>query len=120
MPDPTTAFFDDLRRRRHEPLLAHAHGAVRFRLAHDGHEDTWRVVIDGGDLEVTHADVPGDCEVRAGRETFDRVASGEDNALAATLRGAFVVEGNPELLVWFQRLLPAPARTHDHQRSVKR
>ena len=38
------------------------------------------------------------------------MASGKVNAMAAVLRGDLAVEGNAELLVLFQRLLPGPPR----------
>jgi hypothetical protein len=34
--------------------------------------------------------------------------TGETNALAAYLRGAVEVEGDPELLLRFQRIFPGP------------
>jgi hypothetical protein len=36
------------------------------------------------------------------------MAAGKVNAFAAALRGAIAVEGDPRLLVLFQRLLPGP------------
>ena len=44
--------------------------------------------------------------------TQDRIAGGEVNAMAAILRGAITVEGDPALLLMFQRLLPGP-QAHD-------
>jgi putative sterol carrier protein len=41
---------------------------------------------------------------------FDRVASGEMNALVAFLRGALELEGDRWLLLPFQRLFPGPPR----------
>jgi hypothetical protein len=39
---------------------------------------------------------------------FERVARGEANALAAALRGEIDVEGEPGLLMAFERLFPGP------------
>ena len=44
--------------------------------------------------------------MRADRKVFDAIVSGEMNALAATLRGAVVIEGDLGLLARFQRLFP--------------
>ena len=49
-----------------------------------------------------------DAVVRADRKVFDAIASGEMNALAATLRGAAVIQGDLGLLAGFQRLFPGP------------
>jgi hypothetical protein len=39
------------------------------------------------------------------------MAIGDVNALAAYLRGELALEGDPELLVLIQRVLPGPATT---------
>ena len=44
--------------------------------------------------------------MRADKAVFDRVASGEQNGMAAFLRGAIEVEGDQALLLPFQRLFP--------------
>ena len=51
-----------------------------------------------------------DCIVRADKAVFDRVASGEQNGMAAFLRGAIEVEGDQALLLPFQRPRPAQGR----------
>jgi putative sterol carrier protein len=103
----TTDLFESLRRRGHEPLLQRAHGTMRFELL-NGHTDRWTVAIDGGKVDVSHANRKADCEVRAAKHVFDAIASGETNAMAAVLRGAVTVDGDPELFVLFQRLFPEP------------
>jgi hypothetical protein len=37
---------------------------------------------------------------------FEQIVTGRENATAALLRGLIDVEGNPQLLVLFQRLFP--------------
>ena len=49
-----------------------------------------------------------DCIISAEKAAFDKVASGQTNAMASFLRGAMAVEGDPRLLVRMQRLFPAP------------
>ena len=56
---------------------------------------------------------PADCVLRADRKLFARMASGKVNAMAAVLRGAVTIEGDPRLLVLFQRLLPGPSVMSD-------
>jgi putative sterol carrier protein len=48
--------------------------------------------------------------VRVDRALFERIASGEVNAMAALLRGAIDVSGESSLLLALQRVLPGPAR----------
>jgi putative sterol carrier protein len=109
MPDVTAEFFEALRRRGPEPLLGNARGSLRIELTDPGRE-RWLVSIDGSNLTVSRKGGKADCIVRARKEVFDRVADGTQNAMAAMLRGELVVEGDPMLLVRFQRLLPSPPR----------
>ena len=46
--------------------------------------------------------------VRAVKDVFDCISKGEVNAFTAVLRGAMSIDGERELLVFFQRLLPPP------------
>ena len=109
MTDETTEFFESLRRRGHDPLLRHVTGTVAFDLR-NGHSDKWSLAIDKGDLAVTRAARKADSTLRADKALFEKILRGEVHALAAVLRGEVTVEGDPELLLMFQRLLPAPER----------
>jgi putative sterol carrier protein len=113
MADATTAFFDDLRLRGHEPMLEKVKATMRFDLAHADGTDRWFVAVDKGDIAVSRRNAKADCVVRADRALFDGLASGEVNAMAAMLRGAIGVEGEPQLMVLFQRLLPSPPGSRD-------
>jgi len=106
--DATSEFFDRLARRGPDPLLGGATGSVRFDLAHRGDVDHWRVALTRGETAVSRANVGADCVVRADKELFDAVASGEVNAMAALLRGELTAEGDLELLMRLQRLFPGP------------
>ena len=108
MGDATAEFFDGLARRGHEPLLAKTTGSLRVVVAGEGRTERWLVTVDHGDVAVSHRNATADCTVRADRKVFGRVVSGEANAMAAVLRGTLEVEGNPGLLVLFQRLYPGP------------
>jgi putative sterol carrier protein len=110
MPDATTEFFTGLAERGHEPLLEKAKGSLRFELVDDGRRARWLVEIDHGDLAVSHRNARADCVIRAERALFDRLATGEENAVAAVLRGDLGIDGNRQLIVLFQRLLPAPPK----------
>jgi len=108
MPDATAAFFEDLSNRGAEPLLGKIKATYRFDIADDGRTDHWLVGIDNGSLDVSHSAGDADCIISADKAAFDRVASGSTNAMASFLRGAITVEGDPRLIVRFQRLFPAP------------
>ena len=109
MTDSTAEFFHGLGGRGHEPLLGKATGTVRFDLVDGGRTVRWLVTLDKGDVSVSRKNVAADCVVRADRTLFDAMASGDVNALAAYLRGELTIEGDPELLVLIQRVLPEPA-----------
>lgn len=104
----TEDFFAELGRRGHEPLLAKASGRMRFEITQGPRTERWCVAISRGDIAVTTEDVEADTVVRADRELFDRFASGQENMMAAILRGELLVEGDLPLAVLFQRLLPGP------------
>jgi SCP-2 sterol transfer family len=111
MSSALTDFLAGLAARGHEPLLAKTTGRVCFEVVDDDREERRLVSIDNGHVDVVAGDIGADCTLRATREVFDRVATGEVNATAAVLRGVIAIDGNWELLVRFQRLFPlAPDR----------
>jgi putative sterol carrier protein len=83
-------------------------GTLRFELEGDEGEEHWFIAIKKGDLAVSRQRRKADCRVRVERRLFNRIASGEVNAMAAALRGAVAIEGDPALLMLFQRLFPGP------------
>jgi putative sterol carrier protein len=107
MADATAEFFEDLASRGHEPLLEKARGTIRIDLD-NGKKTRWLVVVDKGDVRVSHGSGKADTTIQTSKEMFDRIASGEANAMAAMLRGAIAIDGDFELLVLFQRLFPGP------------
>jgi putative sterol carrier protein len=118
MADPTAEFFADLGRRRHEPMLEQVTATMRFDLAHVDGTDRWLVAVDKGDIKVSRRNAKADCVVRTDRKLFDGLASGEANAMAALLRGAIGLEGDPGLIVLFQRLLPGPQGSRDRRAAA--
>jgi putative sterol carrier protein len=107
MGDETATFFEDLGRRGHDPLLEKAKGTIRFDLIGDGRLEHWLVRLDGGAVAVSRGRARADCVARADKALFDALARGDANAMTAVLRGELTFDGDPELLVRFQRLLPA-------------
>jgi putative sterol carrier protein len=117
--DGIVQFFQKLDRREHEPLLAKVTGRVRFDLVEGGHTDRWLVTVDKGDTAVSHKGGPADCTIRAERALFERLCRGEENAMAAVLRGALVCSGEVELLFAIQRVFPGPPRERQPEGSVR-
>jgi putative sterol carrier protein len=107
MTDATEAFFRGLEARDHEPLLAKATGTLRFDLADGGQTDHWLVAVHKGAVAVSHGAGEADLVLHTERKLFDEVVRGEANLTAALLRGAVGLEGQPQLIVLFQRLFPA-------------
>ena len=105
--DATGDFFAELGRRGHEPLLQKLTGTFRFDVT-GGRDEHWFVDVRKGDVTVSRRTVEADCSVRSDRDVFDAIVAGEANALAATLRGAVVIDGDIGLLAGFQRLFPGP------------
>jgi hypothetical protein len=120
MTDVTAEFFTRLAERGKEPSLARTTGSVRFDLTGDGRTDHWRVEFRRGAVTVSRAAEAADCVVRTARSTFDDLAAGRANALATLLRGQLLTDGDPELLIRFQRLFPAPSerRVRSSARTV--
>ena len=111
MPAGTTEFFESLRERGPEPALARTEGTMAFELQDGKRTQRWRVEIEKGRLKVSHRQGSTDCTVRTTQDVFDGIVRGEVNAFAAVLRGAVFIDGDPKLLVNFQRLFPSPPKT---------
>ena len=108
----TTDFFQALASGGPYPELENVKGTLRFDLRDAGERIArWLVALENGAVTVSRRNAKADCVVRAGKPIFDRVASGEQNAMAAFLRGAVEFEGDGGLLLSFQRLFPAPPRS---------
>jgi putative sterol carrier protein len=118
MADTTTQFFEELGKRGHEPLLEHATGTIRFELAQGKRTERWLVSVNKGDIAVSHANGEADAVVTADAALFLGLITGEQNAMAALLRGAIGAEGRVQLLAQFQRLLPSPPKSRRRRRTA--
>ncbi|WP_165947208.1 SCP2 sterol-binding domain-containing protein [Micromonospora sp. 15K316] len=119
MSDPTGEFFDQLGRRGHERLLAQVSGVMRFDLDHEGRTDHWILAITKGDVSVSREERHADCVVRADRVLFDRITSGEVNALAAWLRNQLTCDGDLLLLRFLTKVFPGPPDAHDPRPAAR-
>jgi hypothetical protein len=104
MADATTDFFDALNRRGHEPMLTRLQATLRWDIVDGDRIEHRLVTIDRGDIRVASSDEPADCVITAALAVCNDVVRGRTSGLAALLRGAVTLEGDPELMVLAQRL----------------
>lgn len=90
------------------PALRRMNATIRFDIEDGRTTRHWLLTLDQGDVRVANHKGAADAVIRTDRELFDRLISGQANAMAATLRGQVCIEGDRELLVAFQRLMPGP------------
>jgi putative sterol carrier protein len=115
MADTIRDFFRELEK-SHQPLLGKVLGTVRFDLTDaDGTTDHWLVSVSRGDITTTQQKGKADCMIRSDRKLFEQLIKGEENAIAATLRGAIICMGNVELLFAIQRIFPGPPKKRQQQ-----
>ena len=108
MTDAAGELFERLGAVEQLPLLRRGRGTMLFELTGGTRTERWRVTVDKGKVAVARGNGTADCTLRADRKLFGRIASGKVNAFAAVLRGAVTIEGDPRLLVLFQRLFSGP------------
>jgi putative sterol carrier protein len=118
MTSSTEEFFDELVRRGHEPRLEKVSGTVRFDLENGNGVERWLVTVDKGDISVSRKNGKADAVMRTDKALFDRILTGEVNAMAATLRGLLTIEGDRELLVLIQRLFAGTPTTRQPRSTV--
>ena len=111
MSDATEQFFEELGQRGFEPLVAKFTGRVRFEVVDGDDTNHWVVAIDKGRLEVSRDGGDRACSITGDKALFDRLATGRENAMAATLRGALVCTGDVDLLLAIQRVFPGPTQS---------
>jgi hypothetical protein len=111
MTNPTTEFLEELGRRGYLNLFENIRGRLRLDLRHDGDADNWLVEADNGHVRVSRTRADADCVIHSDRDFFDRVVTGEANALAALLRGVIEIEGDLHLALMLGRALPGPPQT---------
>lgn len=120
MSDSIGQFLQELGRRGHEPLLTKVTGSARLDLMEGSRTDQWLVTVDKGDTAVLHEGGAAECTIRAERALFERLCRGEENAMAAALRGALVCTGDAELLFAIGRIFPGPPSDRQALNSGRR
>jgi putative sterol carrier protein len=109
MTDTITTFLDELDGSQ-QPLLSHVSGTVRLDLDNGGGTRHWLLDIRHGAVDVSEAgaSTEADAAMQMHRSVFERLITGEANAVASTLRGQLSMDGDITLLVAFQRIMPGP------------
>jgi hypothetical protein len=115
----STDFLEGLGRRGYLPLLEQINGRLRLDLIDGQETDSWLVVVEHGNVRVSRGWQDADCVIYAERVFFDRIATGEANALAALLRGLIQIEGDLHLALSVGRALPGPPHStwRGHRRA---
>ena len=109
MADATSNFFNRLGKAGPEPLLKNSSGSIQFELGKGRGVEHWHVAVKKGELAVSNQKSDASATVRCDKALFDGIVAGEANAMAATLRGALLPEGDLSLIMAFARLFPGPA-----------
>lgn len=99
--DRIESFFDELGKRGHVPLLDHVSGTLEFDI--EGRARRW-ITVNRGDLVVSRTPAKADCILSSDADTFTRILAGEQNPVAAAIRGAMKITGNVALGLSIQRV----------------
>jgi SCP-2 sterol transfer family len=115
VPDPAEEFFERLNHCGYEPRLMRFPGTIRFELDRDQAAEHWLVRIDQGGIQATREDAAADLTIKADRAAFNRVLSaggGARDIMAAYVRQAIMVEGDPRMLYVLRIVGGAPSGRH--------
>jgi hypothetical protein len=108
--EPIEEFFERLTRSVPD-RLRRADGSLRIDLTSGTTTERWFVTMHAGDVSVSHRNAKADSVIRTSKDQFEGMITGRVNAMSAALRGVVSLEGDPTLLVLFQRALPGPPST---------
>jgi putative sterol carrier protein len=89
-------------------VLRQLAGTIRFDLQRGDSTERWTLALRNGDVSISHRKGKADCVATLDARLFEALAKGEANAFTAALRGDIELEGQPALLLEFQRLFPGP------------
>ena len=94
-------FFETLESRIDPSRAADLNNSYLFNIDGAG---TWKVDVTGGKLQVTEGGDDADCVVSTSEETFQRIASGEQNPTSAYMTGKLKVKGDMGAAMKLQKL----------------
>jgi putative sterol carrier protein len=119
MVDPTSDFFDTLTR-PDARKLGEVTATIRIDLDRGKATEHWLLTVDKGNISVSSKNVKADAVLHADKALFDRLVQGEANAVASMLRGLITGEGDMELVVLLQGLLPGPRESRSRQAGASK
>jgi hypothetical protein len=109
--EPIEEFFERLTHGVPDRLLRRADGSLRIDLTSGTRTERWFITIGKDAVSVSHRNAKADAVIRTSKDLFEGMVTGSVNAMTAALRGVVSLEGDPSLLVLFQRALPGPPST---------
>jgi hypothetical protein len=109
--EPIEEFFQRLTHGAPVRLLRRADGSLRIDLTSGTTTERWFITIRKDAVSVSHRNAKADAVIRTSKDLFEGMVTGRVNAMTAALRGVVSLEGDPSLLVLFQRALPGPPST---------
>jgi putative sterol carrier protein len=83
-------------------------GSLRIDLGSGATTERWFLTIGKDAVSVSHRNAEADAVIGTSKDLFEGMVTGRTNAMAGALRGVVSLEGDPTLLVLFQRVLPGP------------
>jgi hypothetical protein len=109
--EPIEEFFERLSAGGPGTLPPRTSGSLRIDLGSDlgsgATTERWFITIKDA-VSVSHRNAKADAVIRTSKDLFEGMVTGRVNAMAGALRGVVSLEGDPTLLVLFQRALPGP------------
>ena len=97
----TKEFFDGLESRIDPSKTAGMKNSYLFEIEGAG---TWKVDVDDGTVKVTEGGGDADCTISTTEETFEKIASGEQNPTSAYMTGKLKVKGDMGAAMKLQKL----------------
>jgi putative sterol carrier protein len=101
MADSTREFFEGLESRVDPSKTAGMTNSYLFDIEGAG---TWKVDVDDGKVSVSEGTGDADTTITASEETFQKIASGEQNATAAYMTGKLKIKGDMGAAMKLQKL----------------
>lgn len=90
--------------KQHAPNTGPANGVLEFDIEDAG---SWHMMIERGMVAVAEGSVTKpDCVITTDQDDFVRIVRGDDNLVAAMLRGSVRMSGDLDLAMTFRRLIP--------------
>ena len=119
MSEPIEEFFQRLTHGGPVLLLRRADGTLRIDLRSGTTTERWFITIGKGAVSVSHRNAKADAVIRTSKDLFEGMVTGRVNAMTGALRGVVSLEGDPTLLVLFQRALPGPPAPAERGSTTK-